>query len=97
LEFFTGRKDTGTGNFWDALQLALGDPKLDSVVVLTDGAPTGGHRWNLSLMTRLFEEENRLRRVVLDALLVGANERLRKDWTAMCATSGGRVIEVELR
>ncbi|MCC7015535.1 MAG: hypothetical protein IT454_23455 [Planctomycetes bacterium] len=97
LAFFDGRKDSGTGNFWDALELALEDPRVDNVIVLTDGAPTGGRRWNLGLMRELFVERNRFRRVVLDAILADAPRALTKEWLEMCASSGGRVVEVDWR
>jgi hypothetical protein len=96
IDFFVSCRENGKGNFWDALSLALADPAVDSVVVLTDGAPTGGRRWNMELMKELFAERNRFRRVELDAILVSPREPLRKPWTEMCASSGGRVVEFEL-
>ncbi len=95
LEFFHGRKDSGTGDLWDALVLALEDPEVDTLVVLTDGAPSGGKRWNLELMTGLFEERNRFRRVVLDALLVDPRDDMVGRWRKLCGTSGGRVVEID--
>lgn len=97
LDFFEGRKDNGTGNFWDAWMLALEDPKVDTVVMLSDGAPTGGHRWNLDLMRDLMAEHNRFRRVALDAVLADAKGALVAKWQAMCDDSGGRLVQVELR
>jgi HEAT repeat protein len=97
LEFFTSRKDTGTGNFWDAYLVALDDPKVDTIVMLSDGAPTGGHRWNLTLMRQLMAEHNRFRRVALDAVLADAKGRIVEEWRGMCADSGGHLVEVELR
>ena len=97
LEFFEKRKDTGTGNFWDAYLLALEDPAVDTIVNLSDGAPTGGVRWNLGLMRELMREKNRFRRVALDAVLTDAANALVVHWKGMCADSGGRLIEVELK
>ncbi len=97
LDYFIGRRDTGKGNFWDALLLALEDPKVDTVVMFGDGAPTGGRRWNLGLMKQLFAEHNRFRRVVLNAVLADANKRNAKEWVEMCASSGGRVVEISLK
>jgi hypothetical protein len=95
LDWFEGRKDSGTGNFWDAAMLALEDPEVDSILVLTDGAPTGGQRWNLTLIKDLFVEHNRFRRVTLDAILAECPGFLTDTWVEMCAESGGRVIEIE--
>lgn len=97
LEWFAGRKDTGTGDVWGALMLALEDPEVDTLVVLTDGAPSGGRRWNLGLMKQLFAERNRFRRVALEAVLADANGRLKREWDEMCAASGGRTVELALR
>ena len=97
LEFFTSRKDTGTGNFWDAYLVALDDPKVDTIVMLSDGAPSGGHRWNLTLMRELMAEHNRFRRVALDAVLADAKGKIVDEWRGMCADSGGHLVEVDLR
>jgi len=96
LTFFEGRKDSGVGDFWEALELAWQDPDVDTVIVLSDGAPSGGERWNLELMKDLFAERNRFRQVALDAALAGASKRLREHWVEMCASSGGRVVDVKL-
>ncbi len=97
LEWFVARKDTGTGDVWGALMVALADPEVDTLVVLSDGAPSGGRRWNLGLMRELFREHNRFRRVELDAVLADASGRLAREWEQMCAESGGRTIAIELR
>ncbi|MCE9592920.1 MAG: hypothetical protein K8S98_01900 [Planctomycetes bacterium] len=96
LEFFKGCTQHGKGDFWSAWLAALADPDVDSIVVLTDGAPTGGHRWNLELMRALLAEKNRFRRVALDAILVGASDFLVTSWTAMCADNRGSVVRSNL-
>ncbi len=97
LAFFEKRADRGPGNFWDAMELALADPDVDSLVMLGDGAPTGGTRWNVELMRRLFAEENRFRLVSLSAVLVECPKGLTRTWTAWCEETGGRVLSTELR
>ncbi|MBL8862002.1 MAG: hypothetical protein JNK02_08305 [Planctomycetes bacterium] len=94
--YFQGCKATGKGNVWDAAMLALADPEVDTLLVLTDGAPTGGRRWNLDLMRERFLEQNRFRHVVLDAVLVDASKLLREKWEAWCAATGGRALAVKL-
>lgn len=96
LEFFAKRSDRGPGDFWGAFEFALNDAELDTVIVLTDGAPSGGQRWSLELMEGLFEERTRLRGVVLEAVLAGASKRLVGHWRTMCGSSGGRVVEFRL-
>jgi hypothetical protein len=95
LAFFQGQKASGKGNVWDALQLALLDPDVDTLLVLTDGAPTGGRRWNLDLQRARYLEANRFRHVVLDAVLVDAKPFLVEKWEAWCAATGGRVHAID--
>ncbi|MCY2959582.1 MAG: hypothetical protein NTY35_05390 [Planctomycetota bacterium] len=95
LKFFTGCKESGKGNFWDAAMLALEDPDVDTILVLTDGAPTGGRRWNLDLMRARFVEKNRFRHFVLDAVLVDAKKFLAEKWEGWCGATGGRVLALD--
>lgn len=97
LAFFQKRADRGKGNYWDAMQLALTDPRCESLVVLGDGAPSGGTRWNLGLMRELFEEQNRFRLVGLDAVLVDCPKGLSRIWAEWCEGTGGRAHAAELR
>lgn len=95
LKFFVGCKESGKGNLWDAVTLALEDPDVDTILVLTDGAPTGGRRWNLDLMRARFLEKNRFRHVVLDAVLVDAKKFLVEKWEGWCGATGGRVLSLD--
>lgn len=86
---------TGRGNFWDAALLAMDDPRVDTLVVVTDGAPTGGAHWNLDLMFELLVWESRWRPVAVDAVLVDASPRLRKHWASLAERTGGTCTSVE--
>lgn len=97
LKFFVGCKASGKGNFWDATQLALEDPNVDTILVLTDGAPTGGHRWNIDLMRERYVERDRCRHVALDALIVDAKKGLEERWRKFCEATGGRMQAVDLK
>jgi hypothetical protein len=96
LKFFTTCKASGKGNFWDAAQLALESPDVDTILVLTDGAPTGGHRWNVDLMHELYVERNRFRHVALDAVIVDAKKGMQERWRKFCEATGGRMSAVDL-
>jgi HEAT repeat protein len=95
-KFFVGCKASGKGNFWDAAMWALEDPDVDTILVLTDGAPTGGRRWNLDIMRARFLEKNRFRHVVLDAVLVHAGKSLIGKWKDWCTATGGRELTLDL-
>ena len=96
IDRFERNKLRGQGNAWGAIELALEDPEVDTLVLLTDGSQTGGERWNVELLALLWAEKNRLHHVTLDVVLVGAKKPLVKYWRAVAASGGGRVVEVEL-
>lgn len=96
LDFFQGCGAYGKGDLWAALLFALGDADVDTIVVLTDGSPSGGLHWNLALIGDLFAHENRYRSVVLDAVLVRTRPHITELWKAMCEASGGQARSAEL-
>lgn len=97
IQFFERCHQTGKGNFFDAVQLALSAAKVDTIVVLTDGAPTGGQRWNLDLMFNLLVEQNRFRKVAFDSILVDAPKPAQRKWSDLAQRSGGRSIAADLK
>ena len=96
LAFFERCTARGRGNFHGAALLALEDPRVDRVLVLTDGVPTGGFHSHMDLIAADLVERNLLRKVRFDALLVDAPGAAARRWRAFCARSGGDAIEVEL-
>lgn len=97
LDFFTKCKESGKGNVWDAIELAARDPEVDTLIVLTDGAPTGGHRWNLELMEPLLAERLRFSKIAVDAILVDAKRFLQERWERISAATGGRMQSIEMK
>jgi HEAT repeat protein len=97
LEFFERCRQSGRGNFYDAAMVALQDPDVDTLVVLTDGVPTGGHRWNLELMVELLVERVRYRKVAIDSVLVDAPKPKQRLWADLAARTGGRSTTADLR
>jgi hypothetical protein len=97
IESFERCHQSGRGNYFDAVQLALLDPDVDTIVALSDGAPTGGHRWNLELMVELLVEQNRFRRVAFDSILVDAKRTQQMRWTDLAQRTGGRAIVANLK
>ena len=96
LADFEANREKGSGNVFDAVLLALSDPRVDRIVILTDGAPTGGARWKLELMMPLLEQAARFSRVTYDVIVVDARPGLRKQWTSLAERTGGRALAVEL-
>ena len=85
----------GVGDLWGALELVLADPEVDTVVVLTDGAPSGGDRWNVELMGQLLGDELRLRHVDLQMVLFGPTKGLKRRWKAVVEGLGGSVVLID--
>ena len=86
----------GKGNLWDAVQLALEDEDVESILLFTDGAPTGGPRWNADLMVDLLLEQGRVRPVAYYAVVTeDRNGRLVRAWERLCRESGGQSVVVE--
>lgn len=96
LDFFTGCKTSGKGDFLEAALLALEDPRVDTIMVLTDGAPTGGAHWNLQLLVPWLAEKDRYRLVAVDSLLVDTSRGLLRYWEDLAERTGGRSISVDL-
>lgn len=96
LKSFRKCRANGRGNFYDAARLAMADPEVDTLVVLTDGAPTGGRRWNMGLMTDLLEEWNRYRFVAIDAILIRPSPRVVEGWRELTRRMNGRCLSVDL-
>jgi hypothetical protein len=88
--------ERGPGNFFEAALLALADPELDTVVVLTDGVPTGGRRASLELIVELLVLECRYRRVAFDSILVDAPPFVARAWSALAERTGGRSIRLQM-
>lgn len=96
LEWFRRLNVHGQGDLFAAAQLALLDPDVDTLLVFTDGVPTGGRRWKLELMALLLEQECRFRGVSVDAVLVGASARTARCWAEISARTGGTMMELDL-
>ncbi len=96
IEFFEDCNERGTGNFWDAAMLACADPDVDTLLVLTDGAPTGGRRHRLELMVPLFAEFDATRKIAVDSLLIDAKTRELDAWDQLARLTGGHSMPIDL-
>lgn len=96
LEWFRKLGVRGKGDFFAAAELALEDPDVDTLLVFTDGVPTGGRRFKLELMALLLDQECRFRGVSVDSVLVGASRRTSRAWREIAALTGGESMELEI-
>lgn len=93
--FFRQATMRGKGDVWGALELALDQPALDRVVVVTDGAPTGGRHWDIGLIGERLWERTRFRPVAVDLVLLDAPRRLQRRWAPVVARLGGRLLALD--
>ena len=96
IRYFERCNHRGTGNFWDAAMLALEDPEVDTILVLTDGEPTGGRRHVLELMMPLFVELAATHQVAVDSVLVDSTARLRRRWGELSERTAGESIAIDI-
>ena len=94
--FFRKAKMRGQGNLYGAVQAALQGKDVDRLIILTDGAPTGGVRWNVELMGDLSVEETRFRPVIFDFVFLEAPLSLQKAWASVAQRTGGRTLALKM-
>ena len=85
---------TGKGDLWGALQDQLADPEVDTILVVTDGAPTGGDCWDLGLLGELLEEECRWSSITVDMVLIDGSPGLHSRWREITSRTGGQLTAV---
>jgi HEAT repeat protein len=72
VRFLAKRAPDGSTNIWDSLALALRDPRTDTVVLVTDGAPSAGARKTRSAILAGLRDLNRYRLVRVHTVEIGA-------------------------
>jgi len=72
LRFMEKLVPDGRTNIYDSLEIALGDPDADTIVLLTDGAPTEGRRRTRLAILAGLRQLNRYRLARIHAVEVGA-------------------------
>jgi hypothetical protein len=96
LEFFVGCRKQGRGDLHGAVRLAFEDPEVDTLMIWSDGVPTGGFHSNLELVVPLLLERNRFRHVAFDLILVDAPRGSARRLDELAVRTGGRVLSVAL-
>ena len=96
LRWFERLNVRGKGDLFAAAELALKDEEVDTLLIFTDGVPTGGRRWKLELMAGLLEQECRFRGVSVDSVLVGASARTARCWQEIAERTGGHSMQLKV-
>jgi uncharacterized protein with von Willebrand factor type A (vWA) domain len=71
VDFIEHQRTHGDTDLGAALDLALADEGVDTIVLLTDGAPSVGRKKTLEALRAEFQRENRRRWIVLHVVCLG--------------------------
>lgn len=94
--FVEDARQSGSGDAWGAIEQALAIEGADTLVLLTDGEPTGGRRHRLEHFPEHWRRLTRGRPVRMEVLLVEAPPRIHRAWQAVADHGRGRVREATL-
>ena len=79
----------GPGDLWEAVEVALPQRDLDTLVLLTDGAPTAAFHHEVDLFVEQLLVGLRLDPVALELVLVDAGPALARRWEPLAQATGG--------
>ncbi|MBI3271819.1 MAG: HEAT repeat domain-containing protein [Planctomycetes bacterium] len=88
--FVERQRPRGETNIFDALELALDDPDVDTVFLLSDGSPSAGRLTDPEDILGELRAMNRGRRVVLHAIAVGERSSFLE---ALARQNGGTYVQ----
>ena len=87
LEFVKGIETRNGTNVFDTLEFALGDKRVDTIYLLSDGLPTAGRLLDLPSITREVQALNRRRGVAIHCIAFGEESKLLE---AIAKENGGQ-------
>jgi len=95
-DWYASLEPSGRTNLYDALAIALAEPSVDTIFLLTDGAPSAGeHRHRGAILTAV-ARANRYRKAVLHTVDIGGGTT-GKRWKGFLAElarmTGGRHVK----
>lgn len=83
LDFVKKMKLAGGTNTYGALMLAMEDPDVDTIYLLTDGQPSAGEIIDPDEIVEAVQRENRTRQVVIHCISIGLDSTLLQDLAAL--------------
>lgn len=93
--FLDAVKPAGSTALFDGIAAALADAEVDTIVLLSDGAPSAGLYFTKTALLREVARRNRFRRARIDVIQVGTDgiaRRWRDALSRISQASGGRLI-----
>jgi hypothetical protein len=88
-EHLTGLRPLGGTNLWDGLAQALDAPAVDTIFLLSDGAPGAGAFVAAADILREARKRNQVRRITLHCVSIGTESALLRD---LAAQNGGQYV-----
>ena len=95
LRFVRARGPRGKTALYDGIAWGLADPEVDTLIVLSDGAPSAGAFFTKTDLLAEVRRANRFRRARIDVVAVGADQvarRWRDALQQIAEESGGTVV-----
>ena len=95
LRLARGRVPRGWTALYDAIAWGLADPEVDTLIVLSDGAPTAGQHFTKTDFLSEIRRANRWRRAAIDVIAVGSDgvgRRWRDALQRIADESGGTCL-----
>jgi hypothetical protein len=92
LAFVAARRPGGRTALYDGIAWGLSDPEVDTLVVLSDGAPSAGAFFTKTDLLAEVRRANRFRRARIDVIAMGGDDvarRWRDALETLAAESGG--------
>lgn len=86
-------RPAGSTNIYDSLMFALEDDGVESIFLLSDGAPTAGLVVDPGEIRRAVAEHNRVRRVRIHTIAVGEDARSREFLRRLAEENRGDFVE----
>ncbi|MFV1959818.1 MAG: VWA domain-containing protein, partial [Planctomycetota bacterium] len=89
--YLRSKTPMGGTNLYDAMERALDDEDVDTIFVLSDGAPTAGKYTDMEDILRVVRRKNQIRRIVIHTISVGQDSALLR---RLAEENGGRYVRV---
>jgi HEAT repeat protein len=79
LKWIALQQPEGETNVWSGMEVALADPDVDTIYLLTDGVPTTGEFTSATDILREIQVRNRYRRIQIHTVSVGQDSALLRE------------------
>ncbi len=93
IQWLNRRIPDGGTNIYDGLAMAMADPEVDTIFLLTDGSPSEGTFLNPGDILRVIGRKNRYRRIQIHAIAIGETAKGRALLPKLAELTGGVYVK----